>query len=263
VTLEGRLATVVGVLPQDFRFHFPGSPWPGFRPKAIDIYQPVFISPVREGMVGLFNVVGRLKPGATLDQARAELEGVRARIIQEHPNPYRFEHQRTLRVVTLHDQLVGGARLALWVLLTAVGFVLLIACANVANLLFARASTRDNEIAIRVSLGAGRFRVLQQCLMESLVLAAMGCAAGRLAARLTVTAILRFGPESIPRLAESTIDGPVLAVALALGLVTAFGFGLAPAFALWKVMPVSIPPHTPEPPREWACAGSITASPDR
>ncbi|OFW40485.1 MAG: hypothetical protein A3J29_05990 [Acidobacteria bacterium RIFCSPLOWO2_12_FULL_67_14b] len=235
ITLEGRQATVVGVLPEDFRFHLPASPWPGFRPKAIDIYQPIFISPAREGMIGLFNVVGRLKSGATLEQARAEIEGIRARITREHPNPYRFEDQAMLRVVALHDQLVGGARLALRVLLTAVGFVLLIACANAANLLLARASTRRGEIAIRVSLGAGRFRVLQQSLMESLVLALMGCAAGLLMARLAVTAIVRLGPPSVPRLAESTIGGPVLAVALGLGLLTALGFGLAPALALWRV----------------------------
>ena len=196
LTIEERQATVVGVLHEDFRFHLPASPWPGFRPKAIDIYQPLFISPVREGMIGLFNVVGRLRQGVSLDQARAELEGIRNRITQEHPNPYRFEDQRRLRVVPLHDQLAGGARLALWVLLTAVAFVLLIACANVANLLLARASTRQKEIAIRVSLGAGRFRVLQQCLMESLMLALIGSALGLLIGRLAITAILRLGPQS-------------------------------------------------------------------
>ena len=235
MTMEGRQATVVGVLPEEFRFHLPASPWPGVRPKAIDIYQPVFISPVREGMIGLFNVVGRLKSGATLEQARGELEAIRARIARGHPSRYQFEDQRILRVVPLHDQLVGGARLALWVLLTAVAFVLLIACANAANLLLARASTRQKEIAIRVSLGAGRLRVLQQCLIESLVLALIGCAAGLLLARLAVTAILRLGPQTIPRLAESTIDGPVLAVALALSILTAFVFGTAPALALWRV----------------------------
>jgi hypothetical protein len=225
VTLQGQQATIVGVLPEDFRFHFPASPWPGFRPRPIDIYQPVFISPVREGMIGFFNVVGRLEPDVTLAQARAEIEGIRARIAHEHPNPYRLEDQRKLRVVALHDQLVGGARLALWVLLTAVGFVLLIACANAANLLLARASTRHNEIAICVALGASRFRVLQQCLVESLILALIGCAAGLLLARLAVTAILRLGPESMPRLAEATIDGPVLAVAVALSVLTALLFG--------------------------------------
>lgn len=237
LTIEERQATVVGVLHEDFRFHFPASPWPGFRPKEIDIYQPVFISPVREGRIGLFNVVGRLRQGVSLDQARAELQGIRNRIIQEHPNPYRFEDRLRLRVVPLHDQLAGGARLALWVLLAAVAVVLLIACANVANLLLARASTRQKEIAIRVSLGAGRVRVLRQCLMESFMLALMGSALGLLIGRLTLSAIVRLGSHSVPRLAESTVDGAVLAVTLGLSILTALVFGLAPALALWRVNP--------------------------
>jgi predicted permease len=237
VTLEGQLATVVGVMPDDVRFHLPAPPWPGFRPKSVDIYQPMFISPVREGMIGLFNVFGRLKPGVTIEQARGELEVIHARIEKEHPNPYLIERGSSLVVVPLHEQLVGGARVALWVMLAAVGFVLLIACANAANLLLARASTRHNEIAIRVSLGAGRLRVLQQCLVESLVLALLGSASGLLIARLAVGIITRIGPQSVPRLGEAAIDGSVFAVALGLGVLTALVFGSAPALALWRVNP--------------------------
>ena len=207
LTIDERQATVVGVLYEDFRFHLPASPWPGFRPKEIDIYQPIFISPIRDERMGLFNVVGRLRQGVSLEQARAELEGIRNRIIQAHPNPYRPEGM--LRVVPLHDQLVGNARLALQVLLVAVAFVLLIACANAANLLLARASTRKAEVAIRVSLGAPRGRVLRQCLMESLMLALMGSALGLLIGRAAITAILRLDPHAVPRLAESTVDSSV------------------------------------------------------
>ena len=235
LTLDERQATVVGVLHQDFRFQLPASPWPGFRPKEIDVYQPIFISPIREGM-GLFNVVGRLRPGVSVEQARAELEGIRKRLIQEHPNP--FWPAGMLRVVPLHDQLVGSARVALRVLMAAVAFVLLIACANAANLLLARASTRKAEVAIRLSLGAARGRVLRQCLMESLMLALMGGALGLLIGRLGIAAVLRLDPHAVPRLAESTIDGSVLVVTLGLSILTAVLFGLAPALALWRVNPI-------------------------
>lgn len=193
VTLDGQQETIAGVLPKDFRFHFPASPWPGLRLRDIDIYRPVFISPAREGMIGLFNVVGRLKPGNTIEQARAEIQAIHTRISQMHPNPYPGEDRRVLRVITLQDRLVGGARLALWMLLAAVTFVLVIASANAANLLLARASERHKEIAIRASLGAGRARVLRQCLVESLVLALLGSTAGLLLAHVSVAAILRLG----------------------------------------------------------------------
>ena len=108
VTLEGQLATVVGVLPDDFRFHLPAPPWPGFRPKSVDIYQPIFISPVREGMIGLFNVVGRLKPGVTVAQARGQLEVIHAQIAEEHPNPFLFEGAPVQKPP---DAMSGSARL--------------------------------------------------------------------------------------------------------------------------------------------------------
>jgi predicted permease len=236
LTIDERQATVVGVLHEDFRFQLPASPWPGFRPKEIDVYQPIFISPIREGMIGLFNVIGRLRPGVSLDQARGELESIRKRLIQEHPNP--FGQAGMLRVVPLHDQLVGSAGVALRVLMAAVAFVLLIACANAANLLLARASTRKTEVAIRVSLGAGRGCVLRQCLMESLMLTLMGGALGLLIGRLAIAAIVRLDPHAVPRLAESTIDSSVLVVTLGLSTLTAVLFGLAPALALWRVNPI-------------------------
>jgi putative ABC transport system permease protein len=147
--------------------------------------------------------------------------------------------QRRLRAVPLHDQLIGDARYALWVLLAAVAFVLLIACANAANLLLARASARSREIAIRISVGAGRARVLRQLLVESAVLAVLGSAAGLLLARASLAAIQRVNPHAIPRLAEATLDGRVLGVVLGTAVLTAFVFGLVPALALLRVNPNS------------------------
>ena len=123
----------------------------------------------------------------TLERARAETETVRARLAQAHPNP--FEDRRRLRLVPLQEQLIGNAPLALVIMLAAVVFVLLIACGNAANLLLARASARHREMAIRVAIGAGRGRVLRQLLAETLVLAAIGTAAGLAIARLGIEMI--------------------------------------------------------------------------
>ena len=235
VVMNGRQVAIVGVLPEHFRFHLPGSAWPGFRPREVEVYEPMLVSSQRGGPISLLSVVGRLEPGATLEGARAQIEGIRRRIEQAHPT--RFDNQRALRIISLHAQMVGRARWALLVLLGAVGFVLLIACANTANLLLARNSARRREIAVRMAVGAGRARVLRQLLVESLVLAALGSAAGLLLARLGVAAILEINPQAIPRLLETTIDGRVLATVLGTSILTAMAFGLAPAATLWKTNP--------------------------
>jgi putative ABC transport system permease protein len=179
--------------------------------------------------------VGRLDASTTLERARVELQHVRRRLAQEYPNAR--EAHRTLRVVPLQDQLIGAAKPALIVLLGAVACVLLVACANAASLLLARASARQREIAVRLSLGASHARVLRQLLTESLVLALIGSAAGLLIARLGIAALLRIHPYAIPRLTETTIDARVLAVVLGTAVLTALVFGLSPALALGRTRP--------------------------
>jgi putative ABC transport system permease protein len=233
VTIDGSPCTIVGVLPRVFPIHLPWPGWPGFEPLDVVAYRTVRIEPPSGNMIQLLNVVGKLKPGVGIEQARAELETIRARSAQAQPG--RPGGRAVLHVVPLAEKLAGESRVALRVLLAAVVFVLLIACANVASLLFGRASARQREIAIRAAVGASRSRLLRQLLIESLILALAGGAAGLLVANWSLSLIIALVPHAIPRLVESSIDGAVLAFTLGAALVTALVFGAGPAFALGAV----------------------------
>jgi putative ABC transport system permease protein len=179
----------------------------------------------------LLTVVGRLKPGASLDQAQAELTAAAGRIDKENPG---IDPNPHINVVRLQERMVGGMRTALFTLLGAVGCLLLIACANVANLLLARSAAREREMAIRAALGAGRYRLMRQLLIESLLLSVVGGAAGLLIVYWSVEAIATLDPFALPRINEVSVDGRVLGFTTLVTLVTGVLFGLAPALQLPK-----------------------------
>ena len=236
VPLNGRPTAVTGVLPPGFRVQLPPPPaWSGVQSGEVDFYRASIIQPPGPPgpatAVQLFEVIGRLKPGLSLARAHDELDAIRANTEKAFGAQFR---PRRLRIVLLADKIVGGARRSLIVLLAAVVLVLLIACANVANLLLARGSTRQREVAIRTAVGAGRSRMLRQFLVESLMLAAIGGTAGVLVARLALAGLVRVLPEAVPRLVETTMDARVLAFAAAVSVATAIVCGLAPAFTVRK-----------------------------
>ncbi len=238
IDIDGQQVVISGVLPEQFRFQLSPPVFPGFDSVSdVAAYRPMLHLPEQrvrsQNGVAINLVVAKLKPGVSIDRARTELKAIRTRIAEA--NPKWFTNQKQLSVLPLREKLVGDARQALWVLMGAVAFVLLIACATIANLLLARSSTRQREIAIRISLGAGRFRVLRQFLVESTLLALLGGAAGVLFARWGLAIVLHLIPQAIPRLTEATIDGRALTFALSTSLFTAFFFGLSPAIALWNV----------------------------
>ncbi|MGH7476613.1 MAG: ABC transporter permease, partial [Longimicrobiales bacterium] len=222
IELEGRPHEIIGIAPPGFDF-----------PDRARVWVPLQNDPERCGRGCVFmQAVGRLAPGATIEQAREELRTIAARIEQEYTDSNR---DVTVRIERLQDEIVGDTRQALVVLLLAVLFVLLIACANVANLLLARSTGRVEEIAVRSALGAKQGRLLSQLLTESLVLAVIGLGIGLLLAWWGVEALRALSPGDIPRLDEITIDGATLLFALALTFATTLLFGLAPAAHLARL----------------------------
>ena len=228
VELSGAPSEVIGVLPRGFEFPPPMRAGDSAPPRA-DVWVPVGTVPdLRER--GGFSVLGRLRPGVTIEQARAEMSALTNEI---QGNGARGEVR--VGVEGLHEQVVGPIRPALLAFLGAVGLVLLIACMNVGSLLLARLTTRDREVALRTSLGAGRGRITRQLLTESMVLALVGGALGVLLAWVGLQLLVASAPAEIPRLDEVTLSGRALAFTLAVSVGAGLLFGLLPALRATRV----------------------------
>ncbi|MPZ17365.1 MAG: FtsX-like permease family protein [Luteitalea sp.] len=224
VNVNNKTMQIVGVLRPGMQLFLPRSA--GIT-EQIDVWFPwpdIGDSPTDRG----YPLLGRLAPGATLDQAQAELDALAARFVRDHPDAYRNKTLR-LAVRPLREALTAEARPALVALAGAVGFVLLIACVNVANLMLARNRSRDHELAIRLDLGAGRARLARQLLTESVLLGAVGGSVGLLAGYLGLYLVEWLRPVHLPRQSHIWMDGPVVVYAVALSAATSLVVGLLPA----------------------------------
>ena len=229
IVLDGQVLTIVGIMPPGFQFYVGHGSLTGEPP---ELWEPLTFRKENWTPIGRYmSAIARLKPGVSLAQAQAQMDAIAAGLEKQYPAT---DMNWGTNLVSLHEQSVGGIRPALLILLGAVGFVLLIACANVANLQLARATARHREFAVRAALGAGPRRIARQLLTESAVVAFLGGAAGILLANWAIAILLSFAPRSLPGLQDIHLDLRVLAFTALLVLLTGILFGVAPAFAAMR-----------------------------
>src|SRR5687768_16040471 len=217
IVLDGRTCLITGVMPQDFNF-----------PQSAELWVPInfeIAAGMKQRGAHFMRPIGKLKQGVTLAQAQADTDAVARRLEEQYPDTNRGWN---LRLESLRERLVGSTRPTLFILFGAVGFVLLIACANVANLLLVRAAGRQKEIALRSALGAGRFRIVRQMITESVLLALIGGALGTLLAVWGTELLVKLSESNLPPTAQVRIDATVLAFTLLMSVFTGVLFGLAP-----------------------------------
>jgi predicted permease len=227
IQLNGQFSTIIGVLPDAFQY--PGLQTEIWEPLGLSVDQPGYQA--RDNHPGLY-AIARMKPGVSFETAQMELRHIADQLAKEHPSTN--AHQ-SVSVQRLTDLAFGQVRPMLYILLGAAGFVLLIACANVANLQLARAQGREREFAVRSALGAGRGRVISQLLAESIVLGLLGCGLGLLLGMWALEGAKAVLPSNIPRLATVSLNGWVLAFAITVSLLTSIIFGLVPALHASRV----------------------------
>jgi putative ABC transport system permease protein len=231
ITLNGETFTIIGVMPASFQFHIKNRSGTG-RPAELWTILPMPIGGGANERGRFLSVVARLKDGVAVEHAGAELRTIEARLSDEVPQ---FNKNYSAEVLPLREQFFGNVRRPLWLMLGAVGFVLLIACANVANLLLSLATSREKEIAVRAALGARRDRIVRQLLTESLVLALLGSALGLGFAWLGIKALVALSPRDLISLQSVGLNVSVLLWTLGVSLLTGMIFGLAPALHISRL----------------------------